>query len=144
MNRPDRPKRQLLFHNDLLEVINHPRHTVNRHRTGTPKLNIRIKKEFRLRGNSYYPTQRRIVLNEGSTQRWQRAKILRKMPSMKRASGIRPEQTRNLTRLIAILSPSLLIAKDITISSTTSSTLTINLLIVNSLFTKMRQSGPLS
>ena len=121
-------------------MIDHAGNTINRHRTSSLTVKIRIQDKMRHRRNRNNTIDRRVLFNKCLRKSRQRFKLLRQMPGIQRSSKSRTELTSNLRWVITILSPSLLIAKNIVIVS---STLTKNLLIKNRLFTKINKPRPI-
>ena len=125
-----------------LMMVNQTGNGVKRHRPSSPVLNVNISKQLisvLIRDSNDTIDVSLIFTDPGIRQLGKLGIIIAKMPNVQRLSISGTHLTGNTIRLVPIISPSFLIAKDLIILG---STLGIDLLVQHGLFTNVRQNRP--
>jgi len=125
-----------------LMMVNQTGDGIKRHRPSSPVLDVNISKQLisiLIRNSDNTIDVSLILTDPGIRQLRKLGIIVAKMPNVQRLSISGAHLTGNTVRLVPIISPGFLIAKDLIILG---STLGIDLLVQYGLFTNVRQDRP--
>ena len=132
-------------------MVNKTGDRVHRHRTSSPILNVNIRKQLIADSGSNCKNTINICLiltNPRIRKHRKSGIVISQMPNIKRLRVLRTHLTGNTRGLVTIISPRLLIAKDLIINDSTgrilnTGTLSKNLLVFHSLLADIGENRPI-